>query len=277
MNLINRNKNIYMKGIGSLYCNNNNLKNKIIFISQFHSSVCLFVEKDFEKRLENLKQSSSIDKEIILSKANEDYLREGLSDLQTKFSESDVSEEYEKIKNYFNSTSEVSSFDEAFPNYAKNSNLLESSESESKSVFYITGEISKAVKNCISSGTINGDCVEKINLSSIIRKVMSNESSDSQQISEEVGKVVRDTLQNKNIYDRIGDTTLREIYDHYTKINEKISLNINPNYKEIGFSLVGYGLLVRTYNKLVYNRPLPTGLSVEELNVIKTTRSFSRY
>lgn len=124
---------------------------------------------------------------------------------------------------------------------------------------------------------MNTDCVEKINLSSIIRKVMSNESSDSQQISEEVGKVIRDTLQNKNIYDRIGDTTLREIYEHYTKINEKISLNIHPDYKEIGLSLVGYGLLVRTYNKLVYNRPLPTGFSVEEFNVIKTTRSFSRY
>ena len=160
------------------------MKNKIIHISQFHSSVCLFVGKDLEKRLENLKISSNISKEINLSKAHEENLRQGLSDLKnSRFTESEVSEEYNKVYDYLNSSSspnvdrpegEITSFDESFPNYFKKSNLLESSESES--VFDVTREISKVLQNCISSGTFNTDCVEKINLSSMIRKVMSNES-----------------------------------------------------------------------------------------------------
>ena len=126
---------------------------------------------------------------------------------------------------------------------------------------------------------MNSDCIDKINLSSIIRKVMSNDnvSSDSIQISEEVGTVVRDELINKNIYERIGDITLRDIYENYNKLNENFNLNINPNYKEIGFNLVSYGLLLKSYNKFVYNRPIPTNVVGEELKVIKTTRQFSRF
>lgn len=275
MILINRNRCVGVKGFRYF----NYLNNKLLFISEFHSSVCLFGDNNIEGRLEKLTENINIGKDISLSKSEEESLREGLSKLKTSFSESEVSEEISKIKNYFeNSNSVVSSFDEAFPNYVVKSDLLEGSV-DSKGVFFITDEISKEIKKCINSGTMNSDCIDKINLSSIIRKVMSNDnvSSDSIQISEEVGTVVRDELINKNIYERIGDITLRDIYENYNKLNENFNLNINPNYKEIGFNLVSYGLLLKSYNKFVYNRPIPTNVVGEELKVIKTTRQFSRF
>lgn len=79
----------------------------------------------------------------------------------------------------------------------------------------------------------------------------------------------------ETIIDKIGNITLSELYNNFKNISEKI--NINSNYKEIGFNLVSYGILVRTFNKLVINRPIPKSISNEELQVIKTTKNFSRF
>src|ERR1700733_774373 len=94
----------------------NNLNNKNIFISEFHSSVCLLSDKnkDLEKRIENLNINN--DGDIRLSNTEVESLRKGLSELKTKFSESDVLEEHSKLQKYVeNNPTIMSSFEEAFP------------------------------------------------------------------------------------------------------------------------------------------------------------------
>lgn len=280
MNLNNNQLNV--RGTGFIYGYYNYFNNKNLFISKFHSSVCLLSDKDKDKdlgkRIENLQVNNNIDKDIRLSKVEEESLKNGLSELKTGITDSDVSDEFSKLQEYVkNHPTEMSSFEEAFPNYGKNTNLIE--PSESKSVFDITKMISKEIQDCVSSGTINTECINKINLSDMIKKVMSNESSalSNKQISEKVGIIVKEELTDKKIFERIGDITLRDIYEQYTKLNDKVPLIIKANYMEIGFSLVSYAVLLRAYKKLVHDRPIPSNLTVEELNVLKATRTFSRY
>lgn len=90
------------------YCNN--LKIKKIFINEFHSSVCLFSEKELnkglEKRIENLKKIN-IDEDINdiskinLNKSDVDSLREGLSKLKTRIPDNDVSDSISSISESF--------------------------------------------------------------------------------------------------------------------------------------------------------------------------------
>ena len=64
--------------------------------------------------------------------------------------------------------------------------------------------------------------------------------------------------------------TLLEAYEKVKEIdsilNKKIGFDLS--YKEVGFSLVSYGLLIRGYNKFIYNRSLDKNIKGEDLKAI---------
>lgn len=253
--------------------NLNNLSTRL-----FYSTVFLFSDKDLIEKVKNLKENNNMDDNIKLSSSEEESLRSGLSELKKQISNPDTSKESLQVSDYFNQgESQSSSFLEAFPNYNKKNNLI-AEESDSHTVFEITKEIGKQLKFCLSSeNKLNNDCVNKINLSDIIRQVMSKESSGSDNLRENVGNVINSSLEVKSIQDFIGDIKIREIQDLYTKVKDKLPIEISPNYREIGVNLISYSVLLKTFNKLVYDRPMPTGISNEDLKVIKLTRTISRY
>lgn len=80
-----------------------------------------------------------------------------------------------------------------------------------------------------------------------------------------------------SILEKIGNITLFDIYTKSKELKDKLNIEIKPNYMEMGLSLVSYGLLIKSYNKFVANRPLPKNVSAEELKTIKSVRSFSRF
>lgn len=93
-------------------------------------------------------------------------------------------------------------------------------------------------------------------------------------------KIVKESLDevaNNNIIDTIKDIKLGDLYDTFLKLKNQVPFEIKPNHLEIGFNLVGYGLLLRTYNKFVHNRPIHPSLKSAELEVIHATRTISRF
>lgn len=216
--------------------------------------------------------------EIKLTKEEELKLRVGLEEMSknSEVSSTDVIEEKNKLDKYVEENPTIlSSYDEAFPKLASENKGL--SEVETKSIFDITKYIINEINNCISSGSIKEDCVNKLKLSELINKSMlkSDEITDKNS-TELISEVVRTELENSGVLQRIGDITLRDIYEKYKILDDKISLRINSNYKEIGLNMVSYGILLNRYNKYVHNRPFPTNLTPEDLRLLKTTRTISR-
>jgi len=136
-------------------------------------------------------------------------------------------------------------------------------------------KISEELQDCFSSGKLNTECLEKISLSKIIQKVMSNESSELQDLNVEVSNIVKEELTAKNFYDYIGNITLRDLYDKYTILTEKYPLKINADHIVIGLNLVSYGLILRSFNKFVHERPIPSNLNAQELKFFLVSIIFS--
>jgi len=140
------------------------------------------------------------------------------------------------------------------------------------SVFEVVKQVQKILDDCVASGS-NKDCFQQIKLSGIVEKVLSNDSSDT--LKKKVGDVI--LAEYETMIEKIGQTTLLEVYNKFKDINEKLVTTIGPNYKEIGYNLIGYGILIRTFNKLVLDRPIPNSVVGEELKVIQSTRTFSKF
>jgi hypothetical protein len=68
--------------------------------------------------------------------------------------------------------------------------------------------------------------------------------------------------------------TVREVTEKVMNYKDKI--NINPNYLEIGVSVISYGLLIKSFNKLVYDKyKIPRG-NIEEIKVARQVKNISR-
>ena len=180
----------------------------------------------------------------------------------------ELSKEHHSVSDYLNQNNvELSSFEEAIPNYALKTDLV-----DDVSVFEVVKQVQKILDDCVASG-YNKDCFKQIKLSGIVEKVLSNGSSDT--LKKKVGDVI--LAEYDKIIEKIGQTTLLEVYNKFKDINEKLVTTINPNYKEIGYSLIGYGILIRTFNKIVLDRPIPKSVIGEELKIIQSTRTFSKF
>ena len=220
------------------------------------------------------KNKEDIKEKIIkLTKEDELNLREGLDKI------SEMSTEASKLEKYLiDNPTDISSIEECFPKLVSvNENLP---KEETKPIFDITKQVIDEFKICIQNGSINENCVDKIKLSKIIIKAALKlaETSDEQiNETEVISDLVKNELENSGVLQKIGDITLRDIYEMCKKTDDNLCLRIHPNYKEIGLSLISYGILLNNYNKYVHNRPIPTNLSVEDIRVIKTTKSISRY
>ena len=229
-------------------------------IKFFHSTSAILLNK------EEIKKQA-----LDLTKEDELKLRSGLEDISSN------SEEASKLEKYLidNPTS-ISSYEESFPKLISVNEKL--TKEETKPIFDITKQVIDEVNKCIQNGSFNDNCINKFKLSEIIKKAALNstETSDSQ-TNEVISEVVKTELENSGVLQKIGDITLRDIYEKYKEIDEKFSLRIHPDYKDIGLSMLSYGILLNRYNKYVHNRPLPHNLSPEDLKILKTTRTFSRY
>ena len=240
-------------------------------LSGFHSSVCVLSEEELTRRIENLKASSSLGTDISLTTETGKNMKDSLENLKNEISKNDVSDEIKEVKDFFNNEkNNVSSFDEAFPNYAKDK-VLVNEDVKDENVFEVVKEVSKVLEDCVSKGYAK-DCLEKLKLSGIVAKVLSKDSSDS------LKKRVGDEIVNEvTILEKIGNITLSDIYNKTIELKDKSNININFKYMEMGLSMVSYGLLLKSYDKYVNKCPLPTNVTAEELRTIKSIRAFSRF
>lgn len=198
----------------------------------------------------------------------EEFLSVNAAAIKSDSQTFEFSKEHQSVRDYLNQNNvELSSFEEAFPNYAEKTKLV-----EDVSVFEVVKQVQKILDDCVASG-YNKDCFQQIKLSGIVEKVLSNDSSDT--LKKKVGDVI--LAEYETMIEKIGQTTLLEVYNKFKDINENLVTTIGPNYKEIGYNLIGYGILIRTFNKLVLDRPIPKSVVGEELKVIQSTRTFSKF
>lgn len=250
------------------------------YLSKFHTSVCLFSDKDedLEKRIQELKGSidssskGSVDeKDISLSKEEYDEMKRGLLDFKNEVSnvcEKDVNDEFNSVKDYLNIThNNISSFEEAFPNYMKKIEG-EDMKNDEISVFKIVKELKEVIEKCKSSGNAE-ECLNQLKLSKVVGNVLTNNSS------EDINSKVKGAY-FEEILNTVGNMTLLELYEKVKQIDSKLELKIALNYKEVGLSLVSYGLLMKGFNKYVYNRPIPKQFQGEDLKTILRAKHAGR-
>lgn len=241
----------------------------------FHSSVCLLSDKDLEMRFNKLKESESSNRvdDISLSPEKVEGMKSSILNLKNEISEDEVSDEFKKVSDYFNnSDNTVSSYKEAFPNYVKDKLIPAKEVAKEDSVFDVVKEVSKFFEDCVSKEGKSQSCIEQLKLSNILEKVKNN-TDKTDDLKQKVGNEI---MKDLSILVNLGNITLNDVYIKSKELKDKFNITINPNYAEIGLSLVSYGLLLKSYNKYVAARPLPN-VSAEELKVLKRTRTFSKY
>ena len=124
-------------------------------LREFHSSVCLLSDKDFERRIEILKSTSTLE-DISIDKETGANMKESLLNLKNEISKNNVKdeikEEIKEVTDYLNNgINNVSSFGEAFPNYVKDKVLVKEVVND-ESVFEVVKEVSKVLEDCASKG-----------------------------------------------------------------------------------------------------------------------------
>jgi hypothetical protein len=242
----------------------------------FHSSVCMLSDKELELRFNKLKEyeSSNMGNDISLSSEKVEEMKSSILNLKNEISNNEVSAEFKKVSDYLNDSSDntVSSFKEVFPNYVKDKLIAEKEDSKVDSVFDVVKEISKFFEDCLSKGGSSHSCIEQLKLSNIVEKVKSN-SDKSEELKQIVGNEI---MKDLSILEQVGNITLSDVYNKSKELKDKFNITINPNYAEIGLSLVSYGLLIKSYNKYVASHALPN-VNAEELKILKSSRTFSRY
>ena len=190
-------------------------------------------------------------------------------DLKVEITENEVSEEYKEIIDYSNHRNESSSYEESFINYVKDKVIDENKDKTIReSGFKTFSELQKVLEECTNKG-YSPECLQQLKLVEIFKNVQNNNSSDT------LESKVRDGVEEQlNIIEKLGEVKLKEIFNAVYQHKDKIS--INPNYVDIGVSLISYKLLLNAYNKYVDSKPL-ANIPAEHLKTIKTTRAFSRY
>lgn len=248
----------------------------------FHSSVCMLSDKELENRFNKLKEAESINSEagvgdISLNNKTAEEMKLSLLNFKNEISNKEVSDEFNKVSDYFKPISDndnnYSSFQEAFPNYVKNQSKASEVKAEEENVFYVVKEVANFFEECKSKGVKLESCIDQLKLSNIVEKVKPS-SDKSDDLKQKVGTEI---MKDLSILDEVGNITLSDLYTKSKELKEKFNITINPNYAEIGLSLVSYGLLMKSYSKYIDTRPLPKNLSAEDLKVIRSSRAFSRY
>lgn len=299
-----------------MYVSSNNLNNKNLFINKFHTSSCLLSDKDKvksdisnlnvdEETLRTKISELKVDEPDLTNNSSEfipggEELQKSLSDFkeirsQTIFSEDEVKTEYNRFEEYIqNHPEDFSSYSEAFPdlvnkqntsefiNYAKTTDLINDSDSDvskKEESFESVKLLFAELKKCVDTGNYSENCFSKIKLSSLINNFESTYGSAPTEAKEAaVAKIVKESLDKaNNITETIKEIKLGELYETYLKVRNQVPFDIKPSYLELGFNLVGYGLLLRSYNKFVHNRPISPSITGAELEVIHATRTISRF
>lgn len=263
---------------------NKHLNNKLIK-SNFHNSVCLYSDSNNEQellqRIKNLqsenpnlpKNEEELELNSILNNLKMDSIPEPvkLSDFQddfnTELNSENIPQISDQITDYMNNHSlECSSFEETFPNYFSNQKellMVDDSISEPKietenniSVFSITEQFLQVLKRCKDSNSnLDLDCLQKLSLSEVIRNVQSK-VKDEDQIQSSIEQELNPFI--NFFFDKVGNPTLKDTIIIEMKLYKQNMLNIEPQYLKIGSMLLSYTVLVRTFNKQVLSRPIPS-------------------
>ena len=203
--------------------------------------------------------------------------------IENKIETFEFSKEHQSVSDFFNQSNiEVYSFDEVYPNYAQKTALV--AGPEDVSVFEVVKQVKKILDDSAAGAATgyNKDCLKELKLSGIVDKVLSNDSYDS--LKKKVGDVILaeyETILDKIVAlaepEREPQTKLLEVYNKFKDINEKLVTTIGLNYRELGNNLISYGILIITFNQLVLYRPIPKSVVGEELKIIQSTRTFSKF
>lgn len=271
---MNLNKNI------SRYSHFNYKENRIVLLNsfkcvskEFHTSVILLSDQS---------QNAISDAELIQLKLE----AEELSRTQLEFNaevqnirDEEIKVELDRIEVYLDNKSkenELTGYDSVditsdsrFIEFVQDENKLNLNVNDafSPTMTNIMSKFMTAISNCEKNG-FSKDCLESVKLNKVIESARlgeSVESSVNRQIIESI-KLKYDEMKNK-----LSNVTLGEIYELFEK-----RVKIYPNYMELGFGLVSYALLLKSFNKFVDGRPIPKGLPAQDKIVIQHVRQFSR-
>lgn len=247
-----------------------------IFLSKFHTSVSLYSDKGLSKAVE-LEKSNSLNEKVNMSEKEILEMKQSLLEFKEKLSKSqEVSQEVENVKNYLSNNDSISSFEEAFPNYIKKTDLnkeIGEVDKVEEKFSMILEEFNKVLKKCKEENIKeHEDCLKQIKMSDIIKKAYSKENPEEVIIE---GLVKRNVNQ---IIEKIGNTTVKEVYDTILDkfINNQIALNVKVEYLEIAANLVSYGILLRSYNRFIHNRPFPSSYNADDLKLARQVRGAAR-
>jgi hypothetical protein len=238
-----------------------------IFKLVYCSSESNNLEEDIKLSDEETKLS---DEEVLNTKKDLIKFKEEIK----KIREEEVYQEVENVNDFLSkNNNNYSSFEEAFPNYLTKTGLIKEVVDENikeDSVTILLKELDMILQKCKEAG-IEKKCLEKIQISDITKKVLSN-SNNTEDIKGKVESLFYEQL------NKIGDMTLKELYEKTLIFKDKFEYNvkINVNYLEVGSYLVGYSLLLRSFNKFIYNQPISPIHSAEEIRTIRLTRSVGR-
>ncbi len=254
---------------------NNILDIKYVYVKEFHSSISLNSNRNEELKIVSVVDGT--DKSIELEAVG---LQEGLSQFKEaikNIKKEEVETETSNIQNYLdNHETSFSSIEEAFPNYVTQEGFTELTEDElNGGKFEIISKLYKLLEECKAKG-LSKECLERIKINKILEDVESNDISEG--IEGPIISSIREQVLNlDSLKQQISDITLGQIYDKITELKEKINIKVSPNITEIGFNLVSYGLLLKTYNKYVHDRPFPKELVGLDLIVANRVRHFTRF
>lgn len=254
-----------------------------LYSNLFHTTACLHVEANKwsalqeNDKIQSNSPSTSVSggEEIRLSEDSILNMKKEINEFKeeiSKIRENEITQEVDIVKDYLsNNNNNSSSFDEAFPNYIRESGLNKEIIDENvkdDSISVMLNELNKILKKCKEAG-LDQKCLEQINISGITEKVLSN-NNNTGDIKNKVESLVIEQLNN------IGNITIKELYEKTLKLKDKIDWQSSVNYFEVGSNLVSYGLLLKAFNKYVYNKPLPPGLSAQDMVVLRQVRSIGR-
>ena len=211
-------------------------------LSKFHTSNCIFSkdDKDLEERIKNLSiekddkdleeriKNLSIEKEVNLSTEEYDEMKKGLLDFKNEVlnvSEKDVKDEFNSVMGYLDSTeSQISSTEEAFPDYMKKIEEKDMTKVEGedllndKSVFNIVKELKEVLEKCKSSDN-SDECIKQLILTKVINNVLTNNTP------EDINSKVKGAY-FEEILKTVGNITLLELYEKIKEIDSKLDLKL---------------------------------------------------
>lgn len=273
----------------------------------FHTSACLYVSADDRLRDDNLKDDNvtvdrfrELSEEALKADLINSDLKTGLDEFKaaikeynnTPLEKQEVQEVFEDVQTYIGASSDNGeSFEDTMAKYwvtkadiqakeaLKELKALEASSKETidyeSHITISTDILATNLTLCKERGL---ECTNIINVTEFLKEskiLVEKSSGDKENIITLLTHLFNEYVE------KVGSTTIKEVAtitmdkaENIKKYSENINFSVNQWQSLL--NIVSYSLMLRTYNKLIYDRPLPAGLSNERVARVRYYRYLTR-